>query len=239
MDTRGTGPQGGPRKDGGPGISCAPTLATGWRTSHYRWCSNSGTGKHEIPWPGSGSEVELRRPLCSACAKADRHVVNPHPAVAEPGQTERNLPTAVTGAGSLDGALWGPGVNGVHVCPKEDSTTKAAKIHGSQGHMRIQHRIYPSIHRKRHAPLRVHPRGIWKYRSQVYRCGADLQVESSRRPPPEVVTRWRRKAQTHTLREWKVRLETPSAGHWTLRAIQPILEEWARRRHGMLSFRLV
>lgn len=75
--------------------------------------------------------------------------------------------------------------------------------------------------------------------AEVYWRGADLQVESGRRPPPELVTRWRREAQAQTLRIWRVRLETPSAGHWTVGALQPILDEWVRRRHGTMSFRLV
>jgi hypothetical protein len=74
--------------------------------------------------------------------------------------------------------------------------------------------------------------------AKVYRCSANVRREGAR-PSPEMVLRWRERAQRELNREWLLRLETPTAGHRTILALQPCLQEWISRGHGSLTYRLV
>ncbi|RVE47213.1 hypothetical protein evm_008181 [Chilo suppressalis] len=74
--------------------------------------------------------------------------------------------------------------------------------------------------------------------AQVYRLSAEVRRDGLR-PAPEIIRRWRERAQSAIMQEWLQRLQTPTAGHWTITGIRPYLVEWMTRRHGSLSFRLV
>ena len=78
---------------------------------------------------------------------------------------------------------------------------RTEESHGGQGQMRILHNICAScMHSSGYIPLDL------DVLAEVLRCGADLDTNSCNRPPPELVMRWRRKAQFQILEQWMCRL---------------------------------
>jgi hypothetical protein len=75
----------------------------------------------------------------------------------------------------------------------------------------------------------------WNLNAQAladnYRRAAAVRNEGAR-PSPEMVQRWRERAQRTTVKQWWQRLEAPTAGHWTITGLRPHLAAWVARQHG-------
>jgi hypothetical protein len=74
--------------------------------------------------------------------------------------------------------------------------------------------------------------------AKIFRCSAEVRREGAR-PSPEMILRWRERAQREMMSEWRLRLEAPLSGHLTISALQPCIMDWVSRKHGSLTFRLV
>jgi hypothetical protein len=59
--------------------------------------------------------------------------------------------------------------------------------------------------------------------AETYRRSAEVRAQGLR-PSPELLNRWKERAQRAVMREWDQRLEAPVSGHRTIEAIRPRLK---------------
>lgn len=82
----------------------------------------------------------------------------------------------------------------------------------------------------------------WELEAKVLAAVYEVRTAARReeRPAaPEEIFRVRRDAEAEVHRRWALALQEARYGRWTIDAVLPVLDRWSRRKHGVLTYRLV